>query len=380
MTDLMLGMDEWDDGGVPLTYFHHFVALEPLPVQRPDLNMDLSVFMSLPLEIKRMIFNFCDPPTIFCLMQTSSFIRRECSDIFWENDIWYRPHRACPFLKPIHHCPEFASRVKQVELELPLFVNFSRQPDRTFQKFWNTVQERFPSAKALVLTYDYSWDSHFPPCTVGSEEHFAIYELVASTPPGITTRVAKRHSDWSGHILYQVQPSLWTIVEDPWVPMRVVLPARRISQDLPLHNYLVDERSFYCSSRQQIGREWLVKQTYALHSPGDNGKTFKCSQPDCDYTAAGWRNFKTHHRLIHGYTEREIYGMFPYHPNTAAEMKATIDEKERRMANEFSNIAILEDTDVRDEEVRKRQSEANAQFDEVLEGGLTEYSIGLSPS
>ncbi|KAJ5897302.1 hypothetical protein N7504_007590 [Penicillium tannophilum] len=380
MTDLMLGMDDWDDGGVPLTYFHHFIAFEPLSLQEKVLNMDLSVFMNLPLEIKRIVFNFCDPPTIFRLMQTSSFIRRECSDIFWKNDIWYRPHRACPFLKPIHHCPEFASRVKQVELELPHFLNFKRQPDRTFQKFWNTLQERYPSAQAFVFIYDYLWTSHLPPSTVNSEEYFAIYELVASTPQGITTRVAKRHSDWPGHILYQVQPTLWTIVEDPWVPMRVVLPARRVPHDLPLHNYLVHERSLYCCIRQQIGREWLIQQTYALHSPDENGEEFKCSQPSCDYTVARWWDFEAHHRIIHGYNKRDIYGMFPYHPDTAAEMKATIDEKGRRMANECSDIAILEDTNVRDEEVRKRQLEAVLQFDEVLEGGLTEYGIGHPPS
>ncbi|KAJ6005316.1 hypothetical protein N7451_003260 [Penicillium sp. IBT 35674x] len=76
-------------------------------------------------------------------------------------------------------------------------------------------------------------------------------------------------------------------------------------------------------------------QTYALHSPDGNGEEFKCSQPDCDYTVAEWWEFVAHHRTIHGYTKRDIYGMFPYHPDTAAEMKATIGEKGRRMANEL---------------------------------------------
>lgn len=150
MTDLKLWMYR---DLLPFTPFYYFVAPEPLPFEGPKL---FHRFMDLPLEIHRMIFQPCDTPTLFHLMHTSSYTRRECSELFWEPEpnTWYLPDDTHLLFADgnfrIYHCLEFASHVTQVEINFEhVGLNW---PTFNGQAFWDNLQSLFPSVWNVVLS------------------------------------------------------------------------------------------------------------------------------------------------------------------------------------------------------------------------------------
>lgn len=84
----------------------------------------LSNFVNLPYDVRLEIYNHCNGPTLFHFMHTTSAIRRETEPLFWAHtDPWYyteprwlieeRGYAGAQF-----HCPEFASKIQQIEIML----------------------------------------------------------------------------------------------------------------------------------------------------------------------------------------------------------------------------------------------------------------------
>jgi hypothetical protein len=93
-------------------------------------------FLGLPYEIKLLIYEASDVPTLFNLMRTAPMLRKDAERAFWSHqspwyvtdNTWLNFEYGYPGSKP--HCPEFACRVEQVEVHFEgrLGMNFYHDP------------------------------------------------------------------------------------------------------------------------------------------------------------------------------------------------------------------------------------------------------------
>lgn len=345
MTDLKLGMSFY---GMPITSFCYFVA--------PELTASQGTFtrfMDFPPEIHRVVFGFCDKPTLFHLMHTSSYTRQICSDMFWtsrEEDVWYHPANSSEMFGRDHaiisDCPEFASRVTQVEITLPVLIisnNFAEPSKR--RGFWRRVQNIFPAAEKVVIS-DAGFDRAMFSLTPEGfhtgpwrEEQRNMAELVSLAPPNITVMVATFDSiDYSllsrcvRSQLWSVDASHWTLVKNLWTPMRVVLPPKRMSPGL-LSYFLACKRIESDVVREVYGANWLIWDTYVRYADASG---IECPHPNCDdrfSNTAAWE-WHLHSEFHKGNIRNHIKPKaLTYHRNTPAEVKSVIDEKRRRSAD-----------------------------------------------
>lgn len=360
MTDLKLVMD-YDS--TPLTPFYYFVAPETLPFQGPNV---FHRFMDLPVEIHRLIFRYCDTPSLFHLMHTSSYTRSECSDLFWEpvDSTWYRCEYSFQTLSsegvffPIYHCPEFASCITQVEVHVD-FPNYDITAQRS-RAFWGTLLNLFPSLQNVVLSGNTPQQLEPPAAALTTAEHderyFPISDFANLAPPHITVFIAFKygadalayHRRWHEFRWYQgaVPYSLWKIgaggswnmAQDPWIPMRVLLPAKRIPQGV-LNDFLSIQRVRLASLREEEGLDWLCWDTYVQHSTDGAvaaGGVLDCPVPGCcDSKSRTLVELKMHvwndpHHDECGQNFNR-YGIVNYHPHTPPEQKTLLDAKKCRI-------------------------------------------------
>lgn len=353
MTDLKLGVT-YD--GMPITSFCYFVA--------PELTASPRTFsrlMDFPPEIHRVIFGFCDKPTLFHLMHTSSYTRQICSDMFWksnEEDVWYHPANASEIFGWDHaivsDCPEFASRVTQVEISLSfLTIRDKFSEPRKRHEFWRRVQSIFPAAEKVVISdtgLDRALFSLTPEGYLDGpwrKEQRNISELVVLAPPNITVMVATFDpTDYSFQFrrvrsqLWSVDASHWTLVENLWTPMRVVLPPKRMPPGL-LSYFLAFRRNDSVILNEVYGANWLIWETYVRFADAGG---MECPHPDCDDrfpNTAAWEwhlQSEFHKGNIKNHIKPQ---MLMYHRNTPAEMKSVIDEKRRRFVDGSLVMAMM---------------------------------------
>ncbi|KAJ5807725.1 hypothetical protein N7474_008994 [Penicillium riverlandense] len=374
MTDLKLGMDH---DSLPLTPFSYFVAPEPLPFQGPKL---FHRFMDLPLEIHLMIFRYCDTPTLFHLMHTSSYTRYECLELFWEpeHNTWYRPEYAKEMFDdkvfPIYHCPEFASRVTQVEISLNLLPLYQRNRRAlSGRAFWDKLQELFPSVQNVVLSGNDP--RHLP--GEDDKEYSRFSDLVAMAPPNITPFVAFKYGGYEGALRYRLwrveAGACWSIVEDPWTPMRVLPPAKKIPFGL-LNAFLSIERVAVASTRESRGRDWLILETYARYSDSSG---IDCPDPGCNTNFSTLEELKMHLWYDpHGFRNSYGLSMMKCHRNTPVELKAILDTKQRRFDEMIFIVTVLVE-ELR-EQYHKHGEAGKRQFKEALAGQMKEHGY-LAP-
>ena len=369
MTDLKLVMD-YDS--LPLTPFCYFVAPEPLEFQGPKL---FHHFMDLPLEIHRAIFQYCDTPTLFHLMHTSSYIRYECFDLFWEPDrnTWYRHEYAGELFDydffPIYHCPTFASRITQVEIGFP-FRQLDRMARRG-QAFWDKLQQLFPSMQNVVLSGN--GPERLPPAFPSP-----ISDLVTLAPPNITAFVAFQYGGYEGALRYRLwrveAGTCWSIIQDPWTPMRVLLPAKKVQLSL-LNDFLLIKRVAVASARERRGRDWLVLETYGRYSDSSG---IDCPDPGCNTKFPTLEKLKMHiwHDSHEGLRNSYGFSMMKYHRNTPIEVRAILDTKQRRLDEMYFILTVLQE-ELR-EQYHKHGEYGQRQFEEALTGQMKEHGY-LAP-
>lgn len=327
---------------MPFTPFYHFVAPESLPFKGPE---QFQRFMELPPEIHRMIFEHCDMPTLFHLMHASSYTRRGCSGLLWKpgHNIWYRPEDAHLLFEgrhfQIHHCPEFASHIKQVEINIEN-VKLNRVAFNT-QAFWDKVRSCFPSAQSVVLSGKDPKRSVPPDCGVYDREYSPISDLVDMAPSNITVLVAFIYGGSEGALrsrLWRVG-ARWSIVEESWAPMRVLIPAKKIPPGL-LDDILLMERAYKDGLSELRAREWLALDTYAQYS---DSHEIDCAGPGCNAKFPTLKRMKEHIAYGSGKRSQNPCGRYAIqcHRNTPVEVKAALDIKQRRSEEVFFIATVL---------------------------------------
>jgi hypothetical protein len=363
---------EW--GSMPVTPFSHFVTpeLSPSPKRFPR-------FMDLPLELHRLIFQACDTPTLFHLMHTSSYIRSECSELFWGsgNRVWYRPDHAYYLFNekdsPIDFCSEFASRITHVEISL--YFADHRRMAYTGRTFWDRLQGLFPSARNVVL-------SGSQPRRKDISQYFFISQMVGPAPPDINAFVAfkcKGDVDVDEHALrhrlWRVERHRWSLVQDIWTPMRVLLPPKRVPPGL-LNDLSTSDRIHRILWREMKALNWLKLETYARYS---DTSVIECPDPGCkDLEFHTLKDFKIHilvKRHIGGSSFTHDNDLVLYHRYTPVEVKAVLDSKQRRL-DEMVRVKRLLEDDLHDR--YRRPGDAKRKFEEELTVQMKEHGY-LAP-
>lgn len=370
MTDLKLWMGP---GAMPLIPFSYFVAPEELPFKG---SKQFLCFMDLPPEIRRMIFEHCDTPTLFHLMHTSSYTRYECLELFWEpeRDIWYRLWDGEKLWEEnevitVYPCPEFASRITQVEINIDGLI--SNRMVLSDQEMWDRVQKLFPSVRIVVFS-GVDPKRSFPRSYGASNKRYSpIIGLVAMAPPNITVLVAFDYPGREGamrHTLWRID-GCWSIVQDPWAPTRVLIPTKKFPPSL-LNNFLTMGRvrkTAYCELDAWV---WLTLDTYACHS---DSSEIGCPAPGCNAKFPTLNNLKNHVAGHKEFKRRLGRKKMQYHPKTPDEVKATLDTKRCRFEGSISVAASLKDTLLA--EYRRNGEFSKQEFKETLGWEMKEYGM-----
>jgi hypothetical protein len=319
--------------------------------------------------------------------------------LFWQfrDNIWYHPHHSWQIFNfkasPIYHCHDFASRITHVEI--PLSLTDPHMMLIRGRKFWDRLQELFPSARNVVLSSSHlgAWQDYEHP-----DASWFTSELVELAPPNITPFVAlrlRREDDedelgeWYG--LWQVKAHSWNLIEDTWTPMRVMLPPKKAPHGL-LNDFLKSDWLYGITWREMRAIGWLRLETYALYSESSG---IECPNPECkSLKFHKLEEFKKHileecrgspwftrdFHLVQGITPPDLKDirdrvLVLCHQNTPVERKAIIDTKQRRV-DELVSIRKALNDGLRDQ--YRRPGEAKDQFKEALTAQMKEHGY-LAP-
>lgn len=367
--DLNLCMQYWNRALVP---FHYFV--QPKPQLTARATSSRFPLLRLPIDIQLIIYEFCDAPTLFHLMRTCSRTRCSAMKLFWDNaskGYWYHCRdnhlfeyhpRGYTF---VQHCPSFAHRVTNVEIELTrLEFHFrgdkegrrSRSPASTAAKatdFWTKVEQIFPSIQAVVLTGCVPRETGPPPFGE-TDQDYAIIETVVQCAPGhIEVLIAfvafpnlemdrpPRNTLWRAGGCAQS----WEILEADWKPIRVLLPDRRWTVS-PLGDFLRFSRMYDAVILEMRGIVWLMIESYARYAVQD---IVRCPRLDCSATYTERESWKQHlfesghgHFDIRRQSDEDIMSQLFCYKRTPEVEKMAIEARQRRMDALFSEAAKIQ--------------------------------------
>lgn len=367
--DMNLCMHHRDNILVP---FHYFVQPK-LQTIAPDRCPPFP-FSRLPIDAQLIIYEFCDAPTLFQLMRTCSRTRKSATKLFWDNNLeshWYHCHDYHLFeYDPqgytfLWHCPEFAHRIRSVEIDLiRIELGFRKAdegrhdqpPANTATKakdFWMKVREIFPSAQRIVLTGCEPCETG-PPLQGETDEDFAIIETVAQCAPAhievligfrsfpnLEPDKKPRNTLWrAGNRTHS-----WRLLEADWEPTRVLLPGRRWTAS-PLGDFLRFNRMYNSVILDMRGIVWLMVESYARYAVQD---IIRCPRLDCSatYTERGsWKRHLSdsgHGRFdIRLQSESDPMSQLFCYKHTPELEKLAIEARQRRMDTLYLEAAKLQ--------------------------------------
>lgn len=330
MTDLKLGLGL---DSLPITHFHNFVY----PEQSTPATESFHRFTDLPLEIRLLIFQHCDTPTLFHLLHTCSYTRRECLKLFWEpeDNLWYRSEQGSNiFMKPFYpayDCPEFASRITQVEI--PMYWAQMEIMLHNGNAFWDKLREFYPLVRKVVLS-GHSLRSCMPPSPGEYDyEYSLISTLVERAPPNITALVALQSGPRENAMQFRLwrleAGPCWHLVKEVWTPMRVYLPWRKVPAGI-LRDLLSMQRVRSAAFREKRAMDWLTFQTYGYYS--SNAFGMECPDVGCNSKFPALDEWVKHVQGSHGgLWDSDGKCTIKCHPNTPAETKAVLSKKQVRV-------------------------------------------------
>ncbi|KAH7075515.1 hypothetical protein BKA63DRAFT_511644 [Paraphoma chrysanthemicola] len=359
--NLNLCMQYWDKVLVP---FHYFVKPEPQPTLTSTYLR--FPFLHLPIDLQLIVFEHCDAPTLFWLMQTCTRTRRSATKLFWENartDHWYhcaddslfdhRP-RTYTFLQ---YCPKFAARITNVEIELIRIELYFSEDHRAStatkaKTFWDKLETIFPSVRAVTLTGCTPRQPCPPPPGESDEEystietavqcaptHIAIY--VAFVPfPGFNCSKPPRNSLWQVPI---ASKPMWRMLDADWKPTRVLLPDRKWSIS-PLGDYLTFTRRYHSLSLELRGIEWLMIESYARYAVHG---TIHCPHLDCSATYTQRESWQQHLASGHGrfdiirQSERDHMMELVCYRHTPEFERLSIEARHQRLETQYLEVAKI---------------------------------------
>ncbi|OAK97949.1 hypothetical protein IQ06DRAFT_185427, partial [Phaeosphaeriaceae sp. SRC1lsM3a] len=312
--DLNLCMESFDKAVVP---FHYYV--KPKPQLNPPTLCSFP-FLRLPVDLQLIVYEHCDLPTLFQLMQTCSYSRRATTKLFWDTtflnqwyhcpDYWLFEHPDDTFtISP--YCPEFARQITNIEIDLiRLELRFredGEDRDEQFRAstvmkakiFWAKVERVFPSARRIVLTGCTPTQPDPPPPGASDEEYACIETVLEHAAAHIKVYVAFiaypsiEREEPPRNTLWQVpcrSQSAWRVLDPDWKPIRVLLPHRRWPVS-PLGDFQMFNQRFHSAILEMRGIEWLMIESYARYAV--NG-VIHCPHLDCAETFATRSLWKRH--------------------------------------------------------------------------------------
>jgi hypothetical protein len=296
------------DGKV-LVPFHYYCKPQPQLIPPPSPRS--FPFFHLPIDIQLIVYEHCDPPTLFQLMRTCSRSRHAATKLFWNStfadhwyhcsDYWLSEARNSRYLFA-SHCPEFALRITNIELDVGRIEGRFRDddeddeddqdPEKPFRAstitkartFWERVGRVFPSAKRIVLT---GCEPREPNPFASSDERYACIEtVVAYAPAHVKVYIAfvadsyyerdrpPRNTLWQAPDRSQ---SVWRILNSDWNPTRVLLPDRKWTVS-PLGDFQAFIQQNRSAMLEMRGIEWLKIESYARYAVQD---IIHCPYLDC---------------------------------------------------------------------------------------------------
>lgn len=355
-----------------LVPFHYFVQPEPQNTA-PDRS-SLFSFTRLPIDVQLIIYEFCDAPTLFQLMRTCSRTRQPASQLFWDNDLashWYYCHDFHLFeynsdgFTFLRHCPEFAHRIRSVEIDLiRIELGFGKDdegqhgqpPASTATKakdFWIKVRKIFPSVKRIVLTGCEPCETG-PPLPGDTDEDFVIIETVVQCAPAhIEVAIGfrsfpNRESDRTPrNTLWRAGNGKrsWNLLEADWEPTRVLLPGRRWPVS-PLGDFLRFNGMYSSVILEMRGIVWLMIESYARYAVQD---LIRCPRLDCSATYTERGSWKRHlydsgHESfdIRLQSESDLMSQLFCYKHTPEVEKNAIQARHRRVDNLYLEAAKLQ--------------------------------------
>lgn len=179
---------------VPFHAYVHSRSIDTMPLQQ--LDSDIWILNRLAPELRLHVLAMCLPDTLFRLMQVSSTLRKDASDLFWAKQNAYFTVEArwlltggypgdtyidVPFLVNVRKVEVGFQPVDGDSICLPSDEAVKIQ--YTFiSEFWGTLQTRFPHLEEVVINYDgdvlpWKWQGQRPP--------LAVQLLLENCPNGI---------------------------------------------------------------------------------------------------------------------------------------------------------------------------------------------------
>ncbi|KAH6629736.1 hypothetical protein C7974DRAFT_395132 [Boeremia exigua] len=274
-------------------------------------------FSRLPAELHLRFFSFCDSPTLFQLMHTSSSIRCEAKKLFLSDpDAWYAVSaqwiiQGC-YPGETTHDMEFMPYVEQLEVVCYAPDNFSdenyfedeihitdgekgagvgKEQDKIIWHFWHRVCTRFPRVSRVVLSFIFPQQLGTVPaedsnkitrmCIPGVEVYFSFvtYEdRIFSRREKRTWRQLKDNEGWTEIPNYD-QP-------------RIVMPPKLFRGPIGAYESWI-HKATQLAAREKTVKTMLVAAVEKHHFYGRH-EPLTCPVPDCSAWFDQPEQFTTH--------------------------------------------------------------------------------------
>ncbi|KAF2674703.1 hypothetical protein BT63DRAFT_419987 [Microthyrium microscopicum] len=302
----------YDRWGHHLTPFYFLVSPTGYPATGPVPYF----FLQLPPEIRHLIYEQCDPSSLWALMHTTSQTRYECQSYFWAHPEpwyefdgrWFIGHQA--YQGESHHCPDFATRVEQVEYQvcicdnpLWLYAKFeSHQHSESNNWWWTTFRHHFPRVKRLVFRAQ-------EPEHMSTDKLQCFNEALNSQPDGIDIYFAISPGSqldvepitlWKPHQSQDSTEIRWEVIRENWLPNKILMPSK-------IANGIVGQ----CSKIMHFNHSLYPLEGYAklklvhdaigafyFKSPTSPGY-FTCPLAECNYIAKSLQDWMSHRTSTH---------------------------------------------------------------------------------
>jgi hypothetical protein len=357
--------------GDPTIPFHVFINQTSQTCNncRTALYSSTAFFFSrLPLEIQRIILEFCDIQTLFQLMLTSSWLRLESKKVFWSQEsVWYRmwaaslilPELASSSLRGLNTNPQFTQHVQQVELDcLPIRDMFQLlQPVRDRGKplsgkslatveqglkpFWERLQSVFPSIKQVILRDSDSFlPQHFPveytTFTRAFPPHVKVF-LSTFMPKG-----ERSPGNTNERCLYQLGlDSEWVLLQRPWTRKCITPP--RIKVNGPIGTFFHIQQSRQELNYRTLALRWLRREVYEKYHFGSMVLPFTCPHINCNVEFLKQGDYTAH--VMNVYTHEDYDLQYRNKsPDIRSSLPAAIEDKMAAMELQHSkDLGIWEE-------------------------------------
>ncbi|PVI03664.1 hypothetical protein DM02DRAFT_652435 [Periconia macrospinosa] len=279
------------------------------PISTVPLDVSFHQFAQLPAELQLRVLQFCDKPTLFRLMQTSSFIRREAMKLFFADpETWYCVDG--DWLKEGGHPTDgihdidFLRRIERLSIELSS-ITAPQWKDEHIRNLWRRVQCLFPLAKYVMLvdTYrNYSEDRHLKNWSIASGPSQPEKRFCQLCPQNISVFLSILHGPFYGRL----ERSLWrrvSIQEDSNETQEldqceshpgpsIIVPHKPFRGRVGTLLKIREEG--WAITDQQTALEVFQNAAVERHHFHERHEPFGCPAPDCDAWFERPEEYTTH--------------------------------------------------------------------------------------